>query len=63
MWMASYDAENVITKSIFNSLYEEGYTFPEQELKYSLISISSGIKATETGYNITIQNKKNNYGT
>ena len=56
MWMASYDAENVITKSIFNSLYEEGYTFPEQELKYSLISISSGIKATGTGYNITIQN-------
>ena len=56
MWMASYDAENVITKAMFNSLYEEGYTFPEQELKYSLISISSGIKATETGYNITIQN-------
>ena len=29
MWMASYDAENVITKAMFNSLYEEGYTFPE----------------------------------
>ena len=29
MWMASYDAKNVITKAMFNSLYEEGYTFPE----------------------------------
>ena len=56
MWMASYDAENVISKAMFNSLYEKGYTFPEQELRYNLISISSGIKATETGYNITIQN-------
>ena len=56
MWMASYDAENVITKAMFDSLYEKGYTFPEQELRYNLISISSGIKATETGYNITIQN-------
>ena len=56
MWMASLDAENVITKAMFDSLYEKGYSFPEKELKYNLISISSNIITTETGYNITIQN-------
>ena len=60
MWMASYDAENTITQAMFNSLYEEGYSFPEQKLIYNLISISSGIKATETGYDITIQNNAAN---
>lgn len=56
MWMASYDGENVITKAMFNSLYEEGYTFPKRDLIYDIISISSTIKATETGYDFTIQN-------
>ena len=56
MWMASYDAENTFTKAMFSSLYEKGYTFPKRELIYRLISISSGIKATETGYDFTIQN-------
>ena len=28
IWMASYDAENKITKAMFNSLYGEGYAFP-----------------------------------
>jgi hypothetical protein len=56
MWMASYDAENTITKAMFSSLYEKGYTFPKRELIYKLISISSTIKATETGYDFTIQN-------
>jgi chitinase len=56
MWMASYDAESTITKAMFSSLYEKGYTFPKRELIYKLISISSTIKATETGYDFTIQN-------
>ena len=56
MWMASYDRENIITKVMFNSLYEEGYTFPKRDLIYNLISISATIKATETGYDFTIQN-------
>ena len=56
IWMASYDAENKITKAMFNSLYGEGYAFPERELLYNLISISATIKATEDGYSIRIQN-------
>ena len=55
IWMASYDAENKITKAMFNSLYGEGYAFPEKELLYNLISISAKIKATEDGYSIRIQ--------
>ena len=33
MWMASLYAENEITKAMFDSLYEKGYSFPEKELK------------------------------
>ena len=57
-WMASYDGDNTITKAMFNSLYEDGYSFPEQDMtkKYSLISISAKITETETGYEIGIQN-------
>ena len=55
-WMASYDQENIIAKAMFNSLYEEGYTFPERELKYNLVSISCSIQTTENGYTIRIQN-------
>ena len=60
MWMASYDAENTIVQAMLNSLYEDGYTFPERKLIYQLISISSKITATETGYDITIQNNAAN---
>ena len=52
----SFDQENEISKAMFNSLYEEGYKFPEKNLIYTLFSISSKIKATEDGYNFTIQN-------
>ena len=55
-WMASYDPENKIAKAMFNSLYEEGYQFPERDLIYNLISISCTIKTTENGYTIRIQN-------
>ena len=30
MWMASQDTENKLKKTIFNTLYEEGFAFPEQ---------------------------------
>lgn len=55
-WMASFDPENIITRAMFNSLYEESYKFPERELIYNLISISASIKATENGYTFRIQN-------
>ena len=55
-WMASYDPENKIARAMFNSLYEEGYQFPERDLIYNLISVSCTIKATENGYTIRIQN-------
>ena len=55
-WMASYDPENIIIKAMFNSLYEKGYTLPERELIYNLISMSATIKATENGYTFRIQN-------
>ena len=57
-WMASLDAENVITKAMFNSLYEEGYTFPTQEMIFSNPSASAQVTATETGYDITIRNNE-----
>ena len=57
-WMASLDAENVITKAMYNSLYEEGHQFPEEEMKFSTISASAQITATETGYDIMIQNNE-----
>ena len=57
-WMASLDAENVITKAMYNSLYEEGHQFPEEEMKFSTISASAKITATETGYDIMIQNNE-----
>ena len=57
-WMASLDAENVITKAMYNSLYEEGHQFPEEEMKFSIISASAQITATETGYDIMIQNNE-----
>ena len=54
--MASFDPENIITRAMFNSLYEEDYKFPEKKLKNSLISISAGIKATKNGYTFRVQN-------
>ena len=55
-WMASFDPENIIATAMFNSLYEEGYQFPERNLIYNLISISCKINPTENGYTIRIQN-------
>ena len=34
MWMASQDAENKLTKTMFNSMYEENYDLPEQKMVY-----------------------------
>ena len=54
--MASLDAENVITKAMYNSLYDKDYTFPEEEMIFTTPSVSAQIVATETGYDITIKN-------
>ena len=55
-WMASLDAENVITKAMYNSLYDKDYTFPVEEMIFTTPSVSAQIVATETGYDITIKN-------
>ena len=57
-WMASLDAENVITKAMYKSLYDSGYTFPEEKMIFTNPSASAKIVATETGYDITIQNNE-----
>ena len=57
-WMASLDAENVITKAMYNSLYGEGYKFPEVEMIFTNPSATAKISATESGYDITIQNNE-----
>ena len=57
-WMASLDRENVITKAMFNSLYEEGYEFPEDKMVFTNPEVSVQIVATQTGYDITVQNNE-----
>ncbi|MBP5445827.1 MAG: glycoside hydrolase family 18 protein, partial [Acholeplasmatales bacterium] len=57
-WMASLDAENVITKAMFDSLYDEGYEFPDQEIVYTNIQANANIQVIESGYQITISNEE-----
>ena len=59
MWMASQDAENKLTKTMFNSMYEENYDLPEQKMVYQNLNIDVRIIAKEIGYEITITNKEN----
>ena len=54
--MASLDAENVITKAMYNSLYGEGYEFPEQKMIYADVGASAKISVQGSGYEITISN-------
>ena len=56
MWMASQDAENILTKTMFNSMYGDNYSLPAQELVYTLPNIKVKLDATENGYEITILN-------
>ena len=57
-WEASLDKENVVTKAMFDSLYEDGYTFPDDEYKYSIMDFTAQITATKKGYEITIKNNE-----
>ena len=57
-WMASLDRENVVTKAMFNSLYEEGHEFPDDKMIFKTNKASASIVATKTGYDITIQNNE-----
>ena len=56
--MASLDRENVVTKAMFNSLYEEGHEFPDDKMIFKTNKASASIVATKTGYDITIQNNE-----
>ena len=55
-WMASLDAENVITKAMFTSLYGNDYVFPDQELVFTNVKASASIIAQDSTYDITIRN-------
>ena len=55
-WMASLDAENIITTAMFNSLYGQGYVFPDRDLIFTNVKSSATIKANDFGYDITINN-------
>ena len=55
-WMASLDANGVVTKAMFNSLYGEGYVFPDDELIYSNVQVTVSINAYGSNYDITIRN-------
>ena len=57
-WEASLDKENVVTKAMFDSLYEDGYTFPDDEYKYSIMDFTAQITATKKGYEITVKNNE-----
>ena len=54
--MASLDAQNVITTAMFNSLYGQGYSFPDREMIWSNVQASAAITATDSMYDITIRN-------
>ena len=58
-WMASLDAENVITNAMYNSLYGEGYKLPEQKLIFTSPKATAKIVAQDFGYDITITNMEN----
>ena len=58
-WMASLDAENVVTKAMMNSLYGDGYDFPENKLVFPNIGASAKISVINSGYEITISNLEN----
>ena len=58
-WMASLDRNNEVTKGMFDGLYDEGYVFPDNEMKFTATSHSAQIVATSTGYDITVLNNEN----
>ena len=54
--LISQDTGNKLKKTIFNSLYEEGFAFPEQKLIFNNPNISAKISTIDHGYEITIIN-------
>jgi chitinase len=55
-WMASHDPNNIITKTMFESLYGSGYSLPAVKQVTSVPKAQAEIKATDWGYDITIKN-------
>ena len=61
--MASQDRNNKLIKAMFNSLFGDEYTIPEQKLIYSVPKIDIEISAIENGYQIKITNLENSIET
>ena len=59
MWMASQDKDNVLTKTMFNSLFGENYIIPEEKLIYSTPKMSIEISVVENGYKMMLINLEN----
>lgn len=58
MWMASQDGENKLTKTMFNNMFGEDYTFPKQEVIYTTPNVEAKIKENSKGYEITVVNNE-----
>ena len=58
MWMASQDAENKLTKTMFNSMFGKDYKFPKQEVIYTTPDVEAKIKENKNGYEITVVNNE-----
>ena len=57
-WMAALDAENVITKTMFTSLYGEDYVFPDEDLIFEKVKATVNFNAKDNSYEITISNNE-----
>ena len=55
-WMASLDAESVVTTAMFNSLYGSGYVFPDEELVFTSGKSKATVTTNDFGYDITVTN-------
>ena len=67
MWMASQDNNNILQKTMFNSLFGEDYSLPnnQKSIYSNPLNININIKISETsdGYEITVINKEENLET
>ena len=56
-WMASLDANSVVTNAMFTSMFGEGYVFPDQELIYTNVQATANIAVQDyDSFSITIRN-------
>jgi chitinase len=55
-WMASHDPQNIITKTMFESLYGKDYSLPKLKPKITIPKVKVEIRESGWGYDITITN-------